>query len=109
MLKYALLASLAFATAAHAQQASSTFLIEPSKSAAEARSAAQASALGCGGGCMWWPTYALTDGRGVVEIMASDPYGASTTNKIGAAGLSDAEQAALVPYSTITPLLPAGN
>ena len=111
MLKY-LATFLLLSAPAFAQSADSSFLGEPDLAAANARSAAQCNALGCDGvrSVYWWPVWPvwpLSDGTAAVEILASAPYGASATTLKGTAGLSTAERAALVPYSTIAPLLPA--
>ena len=110
MLKY-LAVFLALAGTAQAQQATSSYLVESSLTAARARSAAQCTALGCDGvdTKYWWSVYALTDGTAVVEIEPAGPYGASFTSSKGSGSLTTAEQAVLVPYSTIQPLLPAAQ
>jgi hypothetical protein len=86
-----------------------SYLVEPTLTAAKARSQQQCAALGCDGvrTIYWWPVVALTDGTAAVVIQASGPYSAKLTLGARTTGLTDAEIAALQTAAQLGALLPA--
>lgn len=78
-----------------AQTQTQQYLPQATIEAALARSATQCTAMGCDGinTKYWWQAITLQNGTAAVVIEASGPY--------GPAGLTAAEQAALVPYATM--------
>jgi hypothetical protein len=80
------------------------YLPEASVAAAQARSAAECYGQGCDGvhTLYWWQTLALQDGAAALQIPGDGVYSAIGLHRTGKgiAGLSPAEQLALVPYAT---------
>lgn len=105
-----------FAGGASAQ----SYLVEPSLTQCQARSAAQCSALHCDGvtTIYWWPCQPLasatttggssgTGGTTALQILVGDAwFGIATSNRAGSGNLTVAEQAALQTEAQLADALP---
>jgi hypothetical protein len=83
-----------------------TFLIFPNLAAAQARSQQLATRLGCDGvnTVFWYAQIQLTDGTAALVINASGDFD-STPGPTALSQLTPSEITALVPFSTVQPLL----